>query len=242
MEELQELDESAFRGLREYLDAHPGGAFGIAKRHNNPPSLSKRSWVDAYMYHLLMVFARQYVTVPFTSIWVDKNQCKIPKHFGHLYIVGFGKGDCEVMIGEVGAQKKFNIKHRPLLLNANRSPVTTVPSSVDRYFLTYYVLPPAGTPPVINSPSMLDKFEAVFRDGKYVIAHHKDGEPTEYVSKDAPLWKNKQRVKKLVTFQDAFVGNESFNAAQNLLLRALGEIEEVDDGPQEDSGDDQSIL
>ena len=234
--ELPELDESAFRELREHLEISTCGVFGIAKRVGQPPSLSKRSWVDPYMYHLLILFARQYITIPFTSIWIDSNQCKIPKHIGPMYVVGFGKGDCTILIGDVA----HNIKHRPLLLDERLRTIRSMPSSDHRYFLCAFVLPPsgkAGEAQVATLPSALNDYEAVFRGGKYVIACHKDGEPTEFVSKTEPLWKNAPRVKKLISFEDSFVANSSFNPAQNLLLRAIQEVESSTDVQDEEEID-----
>ena len=132
--ELPELDESAFKDLRAHLIDNSiqinkyrksvgdgrSQCFGIVRKRLSPPDLSRNSWKDPKLHYLLMKFAREYVTVPFTSVQVnDSLKCAAHKdkhNMGDSYIVAFGDFEGGELIIE---DKEYNIRHRPMVFNGS---------------------------------------------------------------------------------------------------------------------------
>jgi len=218
--EQPELDEVAFRDLRKQLLVTKGGHYGLAKLVGGAIDLSRRSWIDPAMYHQLMLYARQYVSIPFTSIYVGDSLKKI-KRVGQMYVVSFGfYTEGELVIGS----KSYNTHRRPLIVD-DTTRYSPQPFVGVRYYLCYYNIS-QDTQLVKKS---LDNYEAVYKDFKYRIACYTDGESVRYASKDEPLWKPQKRTKNITVLEESFVPNMSFTPAQNLLLRAQQEQQESSD-------------
>ena len=232
MTELAELDERDFKSLREHLSKHNipinryrkgvgdgrSQAYGLVRKRSMAPDLSRNSWCDAYLHYLLMRFAREHVEIPFTSIQVNDNY-PCAKHrdkhnVGNSYIVAFGDyTGGELMLGD----KEFNIRHRPILFNGAEVEHLVKPFTGRRWSIVYHTLEVPTKFPMIRK---LSDYEAVCREGDYVIAWYKDGEPTEYLSKKNGLGHPlKGRTKKILPAAPQKL-NPKMTVAQNLLLAA----------------------
>ena len=210
--EQQELDDSAFKDLRKHLMSSKGGHYGLTKLPNGIIDLSRRSWLDPEMYHHLMVFARQYVTIPFTSMFIGTDLKKI-KREGKMYIVSFGyHTEGELTIGKV----KCFTNRRPHIIDEPSTRYSPHAYTGVRHYLCYYTISRAES----SVQKTLNDYEAVYKDSKYKIACYVEGEACRYVSKEEPLWKPMKRSKTAFAPTDDFVPNMSFTPAQNLLLRA----------------------
>lgn len=207
--EQQELDDSAFRDLRKHLLTSKGGHYGLAKLPNGTIDLSRRSWLDPEMYHHLMVFARQYVTIPFTSMFIGDDLKKI-KREGKMYVVSFGYHTGGELM--VGTQTVFT-NRRPHIIDVTA--YSPLPHIGVRHYLCYYTLARDQS----SVQKTLNDYEAVYKDSKYKIACWTEGEACRYVSKEEPLWKPMKRSKTAFAPADDFVPNMNFTPAQNLLLR-----------------------
>ena len=252
---LPEVDESAFKELREHLTKHNipinryrksvgdgrSQAFGMVRKRSMAPDLSRNSWCDPRLHYLLMLFARLYVNIPFTSVQV--NDC-LPCHphrdihnVGDSYIVAFGDytgGELVFHLPRTGGEgeacvplkQEHNIRHRPMLFNGREIEHSVNAFVGRRWSLVYHTIEVPKKFPMIRS---LNDYDAVVRGGQYVIAFYKPGEPTEYLSKKNGLpHPLKNRVKKVAPEPPA-PKNPNFNAAQNLMLDAHIESSDSDD-------------
>jgi len=230
--ELAELDESAFKDLREHLNDHTiqmnkyrkgvgdgrSQCFGIVRKRSLPPDLSRCSWNDPKLHYLLMKFAREYVPIPFTSIQVnDSYKCAAHKdkhNVGESYIVAFGSYEGGELVIE---GKEYNIRHRPILFDGSKLEHSTKEFKGRRWSIVYHT---QEAPPRFPAVRKLSDYEAVFRDGQYVIAWYRDGLSTEYLYKknglDHPL---KGRTKKVLPPAPKKI-NPTMTLAQNLMLAA----------------------
>ena len=115
--------------------------------------------------------------------------------------------------------KEYNIRHRPLLFNGSEIEHFTKEWIGNRYSIVYHTLIPPAKFPMIRQ---LSDYEAVVRDGVYVIAWYRQGEPTVYLSKKNglphPLKGRKKEKEKVEVAYDM-----TLTAAQNLMLRAKEE-------------------
>ena len=230
--ELPELDESAFKDLRAHLTDHSiqinkyrkgvgdgrSQCFGIVRKRSLAPDLSRCSWNDPKLHYLLMKFAREHITIPFTSIQVnDSLKCAAHKdrhNIGESYIVAFGDFEGGELIIE---NKEYNIRHRPVLFDGSKLSHSTKEFKGRRWSLVFHTQEAPSKFPAIRQ---LSDYEAVYRDGQYVIAWYRDGLPTEYLHKknglDHPL---KGRTKKVLPAAPAKI-NPRMSEAQNLILFA----------------------
>lgn len=233
MRELPELDESAFRPLMNHLSKKNiqmnryrksvgdgrSQCFGMVRKRSQAPDLSRQSWLDAELHHLLMKFAALNVPIPFTSIQVnDSLKCASHKdkhNEGDSYIVGFGPyTGGELVLKDHG---EFNIRHRPLLFNGSEIEHETKDFTGRRWTIVFHTL---VSPPKFPMIRKLSDYEAVVQDGTYVIAWYRDGLPTMYLSKKSGL-PHTLKGRKKVKFEEPEVEvDPSLSVAQNLMLRA----------------------
>lgn len=234
MTELAELDPSAFNTLISHLTDHNipfnkyrksvgdgrSQCWGIVRKRSLPPDLSRNSWNDPKLHYLLMLFARQYVPIEFTSIQVnDSLKCArhTDKHnVGQSYIVGFGpyQGGALMLYLPEG-QKEFNIRHRPLLFDGSKIEHETTDFTGRRWSIVFHT---QESPKMFPAIRTLRDYEAITKDGGYVIAFYRDGYCTEYLNKKNGLphpLKGRKKVKPEIV--DEFY-DPLMSPAQNLIF------------------------
>ena len=198
MQELPELDESAFRDLMTHLTSKRitvnkyrkgvgdgrSQCFGMVRKRSQAPDLSRQSWMDARLHHLLMKFALVHVPIPFTSIQVnDSYLCAAHKdkhNSGNSYIVGFGPYTGGELVLKNPTDREYNIRHRPILFDGSQIEHYTKQFSGRRFTLVYHTLVSPTKFPMIKK---LDDYEAVVVDGVWCIAWRQEGHPVTYLSK-----------------------------------------------------------
>jgi hypothetical protein len=251
--ELPELDASAFQPLIDHLSKKNiamnkyrknsglgrSVTFGMVRKRSMAPDLARNSWMDARLHYLLMKFAL--VNLPpdftFTSIQVNESY-KCEAHFdkhnrGNSYIVAFGSfTEGELVLKEVGGDKAYNIRHRPVLFDGSLTEHYTKEFTGRRWSIVYHTL---VSPPKFPMVRQLSDYEAVVRDGTWVIAWHKTGEPTVYLSKknglDHPL-KGRKKEKPVKPLVEDFGMSE----AQNFMIQHIRDREEEENwGDSENS-------
>ena len=157
MQELEELDESAFRDLVNHLTSKSiainkyrkgvgegrSQAFGMVRKRSQAPDLSRQSWMDARLHHLLMKFALCHVPIPFTSVQVnDSYLCAAHKdkhNAGNSYIVGFGSYTGGELVLKNPTDREYNIRHRQPFTVESRNENKTrdgLPRSIPRFIST----------------------------------------------------------------------------------------------------------
>jgi len=232
--ELQELDASAFSALISHLTLHNipmnkyrkgvgdgrSQCYGMVRKRSLAPDLSRNSWCDPKLHYLLMLFARQHVPIEFTSIQVN-DSLKCARHrdlhnVGESYIVGFGdyQGGALVLHTPEG-EKEFNIRHRPLLFDGSKIEHETRDFTGRRWTMVFHTQEEPKKFPAIYS---LKNYEAVWRDGMYVIAFYRDGLSTEYLSKKNGLPHPLKGRKKPKPEPVEVPFDPSLTPAQNLIL------------------------
>jgi hypothetical protein len=156
----------------------------------------------------------------FTSIQVNANYTCAP-HFdkhntGESFIVAFGSFTGGELVLKEGQDKAYNIRHRPLLFNGSQIEHYTKEWIGNRYSIVYHTMVAPIKFPMVRK---LSDYEAVLKDGQYVIAWYRQGEPTKYLSKknglDHPL---KGRKKTVAAPEVAY--NLRLTAAQNLMINS----------------------
>lgn len=236
MQELPELDESAFRDLMNHLTSKNIGmnryrrgvgdgrsqCYGMVRKRSMAPDLSRQSWMDARLHHLLMKFALVNVPIPFTSVQVnDSYLCASHKdkhNSGDSYIVGFGSYIGGELVLKNPTDTEYNIRHRPILFNGSQIEHFTKQFTGRRWTIVYHTL---VSPPKFPMVNKLEDFEACVIDGSWVIAWRRgEGHPVTYLSKKNglphPLKGRKKKPEPEPLLEDA-----SLNPAQNLMLRAM---------------------
>ena len=233
--ELPELDGAAFQPLIEHLtktnipvNKFRKGAgigrsqcFGMVRKRSLAPDLSRCSWIDPRLHYLLMKFALMHMPpgFTFTSIQVnDSYTCEahFDKHnVGNSYIVAFGPFTGGELVLKNPTDRGYNIRHRPLLFDGSVVEHYTKEFVGRRWSIVFHTLVPPAKFPMIRK---LDDYEAVFRDGSWVIAWRREGESTVYLSKKNGLPHPLKGRKKPVVA--APVEDARFTPAQNLMLRA----------------------
>lgn len=233
MQQLPELDESAFRDLKEHLSKATipmnryrrgvgdgrSQTFGMVRKRSMAPDLARNSWMDAKLHHLLMKFALVNVPVPFTSVQVnDSYQCAAhrDKHnVGMSYIVGFGNYTGGELVLKTPNDTEYNIWHRPILFNGSEIEHWTKPFTGRRWSIVFFTLESPPRHPMIRR---LEDYESVIVDGVWVIAWRREDGNTTYLSKKNGLpHPLKGRKKKPVPEPEPH--NHSLTQAQNLMLR-----------------------
>ena len=92
-----------------------------------------------------------------------------------------------------------------------------------RWSLMFYTLRAPKNFPITRS---LNDYDAVSRDGNYVIAFYKLGEPVEYLSKKNGLPTLQKHRKRKEETEKTFVYDPTMSLAQNMMLQARQEQEE----------------
>jgi hypothetical protein len=244
MEQLPELDPSNIQRLEEYLKKKTlhvnhyrtkvgdgrSQCFGMVRKRSLPPDLSRQSWLDPYLHHLLMEFGRIHVPISFTSIQVNQNY-KCEEHtdthnIGLSYIIGFGDyqgGD--LVLDLSGVKTNFNIKYKPLLFDGSSILHSTEEFTGNRFTVVYHkILAPAKFPMVHS----LLNYEAVCINQKYVIAVRYPGEEVFYLHSKKGLphpLKGRKKEKKKIEVPD--VTSIFSNPAQNLLYDTLNSNKQI---------------
>ena len=198
MQQLQELDEYAFKDLREYLSNNKikSGVYGMDKT-----DISRNSWLHPRLLYLLQKYALVHVPIPFTSIKV--NVSKPAKIKGLSYIVSFGNytGGELVIDGQ-----DYNIWHRPMVINGSDIKHTVKPFRGKSWSIVFYT----------NNLTVrkLSDYEPVVVDGKWVLASRID---EVYLDKDNPPLKDGPQTTVPEPVLDDY--NSRLTPAQNLMLR-----------------------
>ena len=159
----------------------------------------------------------------FTSIQVnDSYKCAAHKdkhNVGNSYIVGFGNytGGELVLHQGGGLSQSYQIRHRPILFDGSKIEHETKDWEGRRWTIVFHTLESPKKFPMIRK---LSDYEAVTKDGTYVIAWYKEGEPTQYLSKKNglphPLKGRKVKKPEAALLED----DPNLTTAQNLMLRS----------------------
>jgi hypothetical protein len=236
--ELPELDASAFQPLVDHLSKHNipinkyrkgvgigrSQCYGMVRKRSLAPDLSRCSWMDPKLHYLLMKFAL--VNMPpgftFTSVQVnDSYMCEahFDKHNrGNSYIVAFGSYTGGELVLKEGPDKEYNIRHRPMLFDGSQVEHYTKEFQGRRWSIVFHTLVPPSKFPMIRK---LEDYEAVCKDGQWVIAWYRQGEPTLYLDKKNGLAHPlKGRTKKVVV-QPMLAYDIRLTEAQNLMVRSM---------------------
>ena len=227
---MEELDSSAFRGLLDYLatERQPASqTLGMAFRRGEPPDLSKRSWTQPRLYHLVMKFALVCLPAdfPFTSAQLFIGDRKFDSHNkGLTYIVRFGSYTGGELVLQTPNDTEHNIRHRPMIFNCTEIEHYFKESEGTPWTLVFYTLTTKHAP-----IRKLSDYEAVYESNKWSIALHQPGHPITYLSKKLGI---PYMAKKKEEEQRAFLGplkkvkpepvvdDARYSAAQNLMMRS----------------------
>ena len=240
MIELPELDPSAFNALIGHLSKRQipmnryrkgvgdgrSQCYGMVRKRSMAPDLSRCSWEDPQLHYLLMKFALTNLPsdFTFTSVQVnDSYKCALHKdkhNLGDSYIVGFGPytgGELILHQGGTLGKQEINIRHRPVLFNGSEIEHETKDYEGRRWTIVFHTL---VSPPKFPMLRKLSDYEAVTKDGTYVIAWYKPGEPTQYLSKKNGL-PHPLKGRKVKKPEVALVDDDpNLTPAQNLMLRS----------------------
>lgn len=212
--------------------------FGMVRKRSMAPDLSRQSWLDPRLHYLLMKFGLVHLPpgLTFTSIQVNDSY-KCAAHFdkhnsGDSFIVAFGSyTGGELVLKEVGGDKDYNIRHRPLLFDGSKLEHYTKEWVGRRWSIVYHTLVSPPKHPMIRR---LEDYEAVVKDGVWVIAWHKPGEPTVYLSKKNGL-EHPLKGRKKVIPPKAMVEDVGLSEAQNFMIQHMRDREEEDNWGDEES-------
>ena len=149
---------------------------GIVGKRCLPPDISRQSWLNARLHHLLNQFGEKYVKphINWTSVQVNVNfSCAPHKDIGNLgdsYIVGIGN----YVNGELVIEgAPYNINYRGLLFNGSEKTHYTKDWSGHRISLVYHTLEPktrfGGIVPAWSD------YEAIEHEGKWKMRRKSDG-------------------------------------------------------------------
>lgn len=234
MQQLPELDESAFKELKDHLSkttipmnryrAKVGDGrsqtYGMVRKRSMAPDLARNSWMDAKLHHLLMKYALLYVPIPFTSVQVNDSFICAPHkdvhNLGMSYIVGFGNYLGGELVLKTPNDTDYNIRHRPLLFNGSEIEHWTRPFTGRRWTIVFFTL---ISPPKFPMVRKLEDYEPVIVEGSWVIAWRREDGSTTYLSKKNGLphplkGRKKKPEPELVEY------DPSLTPAQNLMIRS----------------------
>lgn len=239
-QQLPELDPYNILRIEEYLKgknltvneyrARVGKGrsqcFGMVRKRSQPADISRQSWFDPYLHHLLMEFGRMHVPIPFSSVQVNQNfKCEehVDEHnSGQSYIVGFGTyqgGDLTLDLS--GVKTSVNIRYKPILFEGWRIPHKTEDWTGNRFSVVYHTMEPDPKHPAVHS---LENYEAVSVGGKWKLAVRYPGREVFYLDTKNPLPHPLQgrltTRKKILTSEEPKVV-PGMTAAQSLLLQAM---------------------
>jgi hypothetical protein len=193
--------------------------------------------MDPRLHYLLMKFGLVHLPpgFTFTSIQVnDSYTCEA--HFdknnrGDSFIVGFGPYTGGELVLKEGVDKAYNIRHRPMLFDGSLTEHYTKEFEGKRWSLVYHTLVPPAKFPMIRR---LEDYEAVVKDGVWVIAWYKPGEPTVYLSKKNGL-EHPLKGRKKVIPPRPMVEDVGLSEAQNFMIQHMRDREEEENWSDEES-------
>ena len=117
--------------------------FGIVNKRSLPPDYSRQNWLRPYLYHLLMEFAKKYVTIPFNSITVNQNYRasahRDKNNKGDSFLVGFGSyagGELKILEGDLSGN--HNIWCQPIVTDFSKVLHEVDHFTGERYSLVFY--------------------------------------------------------------------------------------------------------
>jgi hypothetical protein len=157
---------------REKVGDGRSQCWGLVRKRSLAPDLSRQSWLDAELHHLLMTFADKHVTVPFTSIQVNDSYVCAPhkdaNNIGLSYIVGFGDyigGLLKLHLEPTPVEIDIRIPH---LFNGSEILHSTTPFTGSRYSLVFHTLVAPTRFPLVKS---LSQYKAIQKEGNWVIEY-----------------------------------------------------------------------
>jgi len=157
----------------------------------------------------------------FTSVQVnDSYMCEahFDKHNrGNSYIVAFGSYTGGELVLKEPQDKEYNIRHRPMLFDGSQIEHYTKEFQGRRWSIVFHTLVPPPKFPMIRK---LEDYEAVCKDGQWVIAFYRQGEPTRYLSKKNGLEHPLKGRKKKVVETPEVEYDLRLTEAQNLMMRS----------------------
>ena len=168
---MQELDEYAFKDLKEYLaNVKAIKRIGIYKN-----AITNTTIREPRLYYLLEKFARLHVPIPYTTILINAKKIPIGS-----YVVAFGNyTDGELLMD--GAE--HNICHRPMIVGKH----TIKPCKGKRWTLAFYSTPTTFTKtyePVVVDDEWVIKCDDEYL--KYSPTQRQTHESTEDDGDDIP--------------------------------------------------------
>jgi hypothetical protein len=190
------LPENATLAIEEHLKKKPirinhyrkhvgdgkSQCFGLVNKRCLETDISRQSWCDAKLHHLLMEFAEKYVTVPFTSVQVNEDFNCAPHYdtnnIGNSYIVAFGQfegGNLKLCLSETDT-REIDVRV-PILFDGSKILHSTTPFTGKRYSIVYHTVKPRF--PLRVS---LAQYKAIEKDGKWVIQNTKPDGTIEYLT------------------------------------------------------------
>jgi hypothetical protein len=132
--------------------------------------------------------------------------------------VAFGSYTGGELVLKNPTDTEYNIRHRPILFDGSKIQHYTKEFTGRRWSIVFHTLVPPPKFPMIRK---LEDYEAVCKDGQWVIAWYRQGEPTVYLSKKNGLAHPLKGRKKVVA--DAALTEVAYDlrltAAQNLMMR-----------------------
>ena len=148
--------------------------FGIVGKRCMPPNISRQSWRNPYLHHLLMEFAKKHINIPFTSIQVNQDMTCAPHkdkgNVGISAIVAFG----DYTGGELVVEGvKHDIKNKIFLFDGSQKEHYTAPFTGERYSIVYHTIAPQERWGWVV-PAITD-YEAVLHEGVWKMKRLMDG-------------------------------------------------------------------
>ena len=163
-------------------------AWGLVRKRSLAPDLSRQSWLDAKLHHLLMEFGEKHVPIPFTSIQVnDSFVCAPHKDVGNeglSYIIGFGEytgGLLKLHLEPTPVEIDIRVPH---LFNGSEILHSTTPFEGKRYSLVYHTVRAPEHFPLVKS---LSQYKAVEKEGKWLIEFTDVSGAVSYLSRNKGL-------------------------------------------------------
>jgi hypothetical protein len=228
---MLEIDDTAFRPLLEYLQSSKqpqNQVLGLAYRRGFAPDISKRSWTDPKLFHLVSKFwalvSDPSLTPAPSAIQIFRGEGKLDGHNKtSSWVVRFGSFTGGELVLKTPTDTEHNIRHRPIIFNPKETEHYFKEAVGDCWTIVFYTVT-SKIPPERS----LSDYEAVCVDGKWSIAFYRTGQPTLYLSKksglpfiskkkEAEKWSFMGAQKKVAEEQK---DDPRFSAAQNLMMRA----------------------
>lgn len=180
------MDPSVFSDLLEHLSNHKiqvnkyrqsvgegmSQCFGMVRKRSMAPDLSRQSWLDAKLHHLLMEIGK-HVPIHYTSIQLNVNYMCKPhrdKHNeGESCIIGFGEYQGGELVLRSPEDTLHDIKYKPFIFDGSMIEHYTKPWTGNRYTLVYHTVTAPLHFPMIRK---LSDYVAVEKPEGWVIQCH----------------------------------------------------------------------